>query len=57
MSEDRKITLLRACRDMLRKCNDSTYVVSPMEITVHYDEADCDGMCLLEDIEHELGKS
>lgn len=56
MTEDRKVTLLRACRDMLRKCQQSQYTLSPMETTVRYDDADCDGLCLLEDIEHELNE-
>jgi hypothetical protein len=54
MKEQRTIILLRACRDMLIKCRDSAYVISPMETTVFYDDADCDGSCLLDDIEHEL---
>ena len=52
---DRKVTLLTACYDMLRKCNDADYVISPMETTVFYDEADCGGFCLMEDIAMELG--
>lgn len=51
---DRKTILLMACRDMLLKCKDSPYVISPMETTVFYDDANCDGYCLLEDIEVEL---
>lgn len=39
---------------MLKKCADSHYVISPMETTVFYDEADCDGSCLMDDISHEL---
>jgi len=57
MKEDRKVTLLKACRDMLKKCDESIYVRSPMETTVFYDGADCDGYCLLEDIETELAQS
>ena len=52
---DRKVVLLRAAYDMLKKCNDSHVVISPMETTVFYDEADCDGSCLMEDIANELG--
>jgi hypothetical protein len=48
---DRTTVLLMACRDMLAKCRDSNFVLSPMETTVFYDDADCDGYCLLEDIE------
>jgi hypothetical protein len=52
---DRKVTLLKACYDMLKKCDGSGYVFSPMETTVFYDEADCDGFCLMADIALELG--
>ena len=52
---DRKTILLKACYDMLRACDDSPYVSSPFEHTVRYDDADCDGFCLMEDIAHELG--
>ncbi|WP_291566728.1 MULTISPECIES: hypothetical protein [unclassified Clostridium] len=52
--EDRKITLLRACRDLLKKQENSSYVLNLLEETVFYDAADCDGYCLLDDIETEL---
>ena len=52
---NRNQILLRAAYDMLKKCHDSDYVISPMETTVFYDEADCDGHCLMEDIASELG--
>jgi len=52
--EDRKITLLKACRDLLKKQNDSSYVLNLLSETVFYDDVDCDGYCLLEDIEIEL---
>jgi hypothetical protein len=52
---DRKTILLRAAYDMLKKCADSHYVILPMETTVFYDEADCDGSCLMDDIVSELG--
>jgi hypothetical protein len=52
--EDRKITLLKACRNLLKKQEKSHYVLNLLSETVLYDEADCDGHCLLEDIEIEL---
>jgi hypothetical protein len=52
--EDRKVTLLKACRDLLKKQDKSPYVLDLLSETVHYDEADCDGNCLLEDIEIQL---
>jgi hypothetical protein len=53
--EDRKITLLKACLKLLKKQERSGYVLDLLSETVHYDEADCDGYCLMEDIEIELG--
>jgi len=53
---DRKTVLLKACRDMLIKCRDSPYVICPMDTTVFYDGTDCDGGCLLDDIENELSE-
>lgn len=46
--------LLRACYDMFKKLRDAHRVESPFETTVFYDEADCDGYCLMNDIEIEL---
>ena len=54
---DRKLVLLRACYDMLKKIDESHYVISPFETTVRYDDADCDGSCLMEDIKCELEES
>lgn len=53
--EDRKIILLRACMELLQKQEESPYVLYLLGETVHYDDADCDGSCLLEDIKIELG--
>jgi hypothetical protein len=55
MEEDRKVTLLKACRELLQKQNRSSYVLDLLSETVYYDEAECDGNCLLDDIEIELG--
>lgn len=53
-STERMTVLLTACRAMLIKCRDSQYALSPMETTVFYDDANCDGLCLLDDIEQVL---
>lgn len=53
--EDRKVTLLKACRDLLKKQEKSPFVIDLLSETIHYDDADCDGYCLLDDIEDELG--
>lgn len=53
--EDRKVTLLKACLNLLEKQEQSSYVMDILSETVYYDEADCDGYCLMEDIKIELG--
>lgn len=47
--ENRALTLLEAAKDLLIKQNEAGVLIS-YPITVHYDEADCDGYCLLDDI-------
>lgn len=54
MTEDRAITLLRATLELLRKCDNSPYVIDVLGETTFYDEADCDGYCLMEDIRNYL---
>lgn len=51
---DRKEVLLRACYAMLKLQRDAGHVISPFENTVRYDDADCDGFCLMMDIEDEI---
>lgn len=51
---DRKEYLLRACYELLDKQNKSSYVLNLLSEIVNYDEADCDGHCLMEDIAIEL---
>ena len=49
--EKREITLLKACLKLLKECEDGIYVKNAMEITIFYDDAECDGYCLMKDIE------
>lgn len=42
--------LLDACAKLFNKQNESFYVLNLLEETVYYDECDCDGNCLWEDI-------
>ena len=53
--KDRKETLLKAAYDLLKKSGESHYVQETLAITVFYDDAECDGGCLMEDIAWELG--
>lgn len=48
--EPRHITLLRAARDLITKQKNSHFVLDLTAETVFYDGADCDGSCLLDDI-------
>lgn len=52
---DRKVILLKAALDLLQKQDRSSYVMNLLEETVFYDDADCDGSCLMDDIKTELG--
>jgi hypothetical protein len=52
---NRKDVLLRAAYDLLTKANASRHVLDANGILTRYDEANCDGHCLREDIAHELG--
>ena len=51
---DRKEVLLKAAYDLLRKAEDTPYVEDIMHMTVVYDDADCDGACLMQYIADEL---
>ena len=55
--EKREIILLNAVKDILEKCKESNYVLDVMGETSYYDGTDCDGDCLLEDINDFLDKS
>lgn len=42
--------LLEACTKLLNKQNESSYVLNLLDELVYYDDCECDGSCLLEDI-------
>ena len=46
----RAIVLLKATEDILKECNKTSYVKDVFEQTAMWDNAECDGFCLLEDI-------
>lgn len=52
---ERAFVLLKATRDILKKQVGSFYVNNILAETVFYDGSECDGSCLLEDIEDFLG--
>lgn len=43
--------LLEAAIKLLNKQNESPYVLNLLDELVYYDDCECDGNCLLEDIE------
>ena len=44
-------TLLKAAYDLLKKQDGNYYVLNLLAETVYYDDAECDGNCLMEDID------
>ena len=51
---ERKDTLLKATHELLSKQDKSAFILDLLTETVHYDDADCDGYCLMNDIEIDL---
>ena len=51
MTEDRATVLLKAVLEILNKCDEGPYVKDFFCETAFYDETDCDGYCLKDDIE------
>ena len=49
---ERAVVLLKAAYDLLQKQEESYYVLNLLAETIFYDEAECDGNCLKEDIEY-----
>lgn len=54
MDIERAKILLRAAFDLLQRDNNSYYIESANSITVFYDDANCDGSCLKNDIAYLL---
>lgn len=54
MTEDRATVLLKAVMEILKKCDESSYVKDFFGETAFYDGTECDGYCLKEDIKHYL---
>ena len=51
--EDRTIVLLKAAQALLIKQKEAGILID-YPLTVHYDDADCDGYCLIDDIAAEI---
>ncbi len=49
---DRKTDLLIATYKLLNKQKKSPYVLNMLSTTVNYDDSECDGNCLMNDIEY-----
>ena len=50
-NQDRAYIMLKAARDILHKCRDSVYVTDVFTETAIWDGVECDGYCLMEEIE------
>ena len=55
MDKQRMETLLRAAYELLKRQDDTNLVINLLAEKVHYDGAECDGYCLMEEIAAELG--
>lgn len=51
---DRRDILLRAAYDLIKRSMEPGFVQETCAILTHYDDADCDGSCLMDDIKFEL---
>ena len=49
---NRAKTLLKAAGELLKKQENSYYVLNLLRETIYYDGAECDGSCLLDDIRY-----
>ena len=49
--QEQAIKLLKATLDILKQCDESGYVKNVMEVTSIWDGAECDGNCLMEEVE------
>ena len=49
-NQKQAVKLLKAAKDILTKCEESTTVLEVMCVTAIWDEAECDGYCLLDEI-------
>lgn len=52
--KNRKDVLLKAAYDILKSCSQGPYVKDALSEIAFYDDAECDGACLMEDIALEL---
>jgi len=48
--EDRRDLLLRKCVELLGRQDNSSIILNLLCETIYYDDAECDGFCLMEDI-------
>lgn len=52
--KDRKIELLEAVLQLFERQVSSSYTLSILDETVFYDDSECDGYCLMDDIREEI---
>lgn len=55
MDIERAKELLKVAYDLLKRQDDSCYVLNLLEETAYWDGCECDGYCLMEDIAEFLG--
>lgn len=50
-NESRERVLLKAAYDILKQCDESPYVLDVLGVAAIWDDAECDGYCLMSEIE------
>jgi len=48
--QERAKILIKAAIDILEQCENSTYVLDALQATATWDDTECDGSCLLEEM-------
>lgn len=51
---ERMLVLLKATQQILHECRDSVYVMDVFYATAEYDDTECDGYCVMEEIDELL---
>lgn len=49
--QERAIILLKATSEILKKVDESPIILSALEQTAVWDDVECDGFCLMEEID------
>jgi hypothetical protein len=54
--QERAKILIKAAIDILERCKNSPYVLDALQVTATWDDAECEGSCLLEEMKDVIGE-